>query len=108
VTFNPLYAGQIAEVIANFMQHKPDFGIYNLGCEKGLSKYEFVMKVADFFNFDKALITKAEANFNKAKTNRPYHTILNIDKLTNTFPYLDLTLNKGLKQLKLDLETSFI
>jgi dTDP-4-dehydrorhamnose reductase len=104
VTFNPLYAGQIAEVIAHFMEHQPDFGIYNLGCNNGLSKYEFVIKMAEFFNLDKTLIIKFEANFDYAKINRPYHTILNINKLKNNFPDLDLSFEAGFEQLCLDFK----
>lgn len=103
VTFNPLYAGQIAEVIANFMVHQPEFGIYNLGCDKGLSKYEFVMRMAEFLNLDKTLITRFEANFEHAKIKRPYHTTLNINKLKNIFPDLDLSFETGFEQLCLDL-----
>jgi dTDP-4-dehydrorhamnose reductase len=103
VTFNPLYAGQIAEVVFNFIKYKPAFGIYNLGCDKGLSKYEFVMKMALFFDFDKTLITKFSANFENSKINRPYHTILKTNKLKLTFPELDLSFESGFEQLKRDL-----
>jgi dTDP-4-dehydrorhamnose reductase len=106
VTFNPLYAGQIAEVCLNFIQHKPVYGIYNLGCDKTLSKHEFIVKVAELFDFDKSLITKSAANFANAAVNRPYHTALNTSKLKSTFPHLDLDLNSGLKQLKKDLNTN--
>lgn len=102
VTFNPLYAGQIAEVIANFMQYQPNFGIYNLGCNQGLSKHEFVMEMAKVFNLDKLLITKFSANFENAKINRPYHTLLGTNKLRATFPDLDLSFGSGLEQLNLD------
>lgn len=105
VTFNPLYAGQIGEVIHNFMAQKPAFGIYNLGCETGISKYEFVMKIANDFNLDSKLITKFEANFEQSKINRPYHTTTNINKLKNTFPDIDLSMETGFKQLKSDLRS---
>ena len=103
VTFNPLYAGQIAEVVSNFITHQPEFGIYHLGCDKGLSKYEFVMKMADVFDLDKALITKFSANFDNSKINRPYHTTMNTNKLKTTFPYLDLSFESGFEMLKKDI-----
>jgi dTDP-4-dehydrorhamnose reductase len=103
VTFNPLYAGQIAEVVLNFMQYQPVWGIYNLGCDSGLSKYEFIVKMAELFDFDESLITKFSANFDNAKVNRPYHTELNTSKLKSTFPHLDLSFKSGFEQLKVDL-----
>jgi dTDP-4-dehydrorhamnose reductase len=103
VTFNPLYAGQIAEVVLNFIKNKPKFGIYNLGSDEGLSKYEFVMKMAEIFSFDKNLITKFSANFEKSKINRPYHTTLNTNKLKSTFPNLDLSFKSGFEQLEKDI-----
>lgn len=106
VTFNPLYAGQIAEVVSNFITHQPHFGIYHLGCDNGLSKYEFVIKMAEVFNLDKGLITKFSANFDNAKIKRPYHTLLNTNKLKSTFPDLDLSFERGFEMLKNDLDTN--
>lgn len=104
VTFNPLYAGQIAEVIEHFIKAKPKFGIYNLGCDNGLSKYEFVIKMAAAFNLSESLITKFSADFDTAKVKRPYHTLLNTNKLKATFPNLDLSFERGFEMLKKDIE----
>ena len=103
VSFNPLYAGQIATVILNFIQNQPAFGIYNLACNHGLSKYEFVMKMAKAFDLDVSLIAKFSANFENAKVNRPYHTLLSTNKLRSTFPNLDLSFKSGFKQLEKDI-----
>ena len=104
VTFNPLYAGQIAMVIEHFIKEKPKFGIYNLGCDSGLSKYEFVVKMAKAFNLDESLITKFSADFENAAIKRPYHTLLNTNKLKATFPNLDLRFERGFQMLKNDIE----
>lgn len=103
LTFNPLYAGQIAEVVSNFTMHQPEFGIYHLGCDHGLSKYEFVLKIAEIFEFDKRLVINFSANFENAIIKRPYHTILNTNKLKSTFPHLDLSFESGFQQLKNDI-----
>ena len=104
VYFNPLYTRQIAEIIMEFINYLPPFGIYNLGSNGGLSKFDFVVRVADLFNLNRKLAYRFKAEFSQNGIKRPYNTILNTQKLKKIFPSLDLSLDSGLLMLKDDLE----
>ncbi len=99
VIFNPLYVGQIAEVIEQLIVQKPPFGIYNATCDEPLSKFEFLQKVALKFDFAEDLIIPTEIIERPVNALRPLKTSLKNDKLVNKISSLNLTFERGLGML---------
>ncbi len=99
VVFNPLYIGQIAEVIEKLIVRKPPFGIYNATCNESLSKLEFLQKVALRFGFAEDLIIPTEISDRPVNAVRPMKTHLKNDKLVDEISGLNLTFERGLAML---------
>ncbi|MBD3409373.1 MAG: dTDP-4-dehydrorhamnose reductase [Ignavibacteriales bacterium] len=53
---NPTYADDLAEAIARCANNRAR-GVYHIGGREFLSRYDFTMRIADFFDLDKSLIT---------------------------------------------------
>jgi dTDP-4-dehydrorhamnose reductase len=100
VIFNPLSTKQCAEIINYFICH-PFSGILNLGVKKGISKYDFLCKVCDIWNFDQSLIKKGLCSDLNLKPVRPLNTTLELSKLFSIYNN-ELSLTLGLKGLKDD------
>lgn len=61
---NPTYLDDLAGAIYLAVKFKK-FGLYNIGGAEFMNRYEFTLKIADYFNLDKSLIspiTTAELN----------------------------------------------
>lgn len=52
---NPTYIDDIVSAISKLIEFKKE-GIYNIGGIEMLSRYEFTLRIADYFNLDKKLI----------------------------------------------------
>lgn len=84
VFFNPLYVGSLAKIVNQLLHQEEATGILHVGTRHGLSKYEFISKVADIFNFSPSLIRSGLADNNGA-IKRPMNTILNTDKVETEY-----------------------
>ncbi|KZL94095.1 dTDP-4-dehydrorhamnose reductase family protein [Clostridium magnum] len=107
VYFNPVYTKQLAKVIFNLIGI--DFnGMVNVGCEKGLNKYEFLIKLARKFNLDSSLISESSVDGISFKAKRPKNTILNLTKLKNIINY-EIEIDDGINEMYNDyIEQAFI
>lgn len=103
VIFNPLYVGQVAKILQQFIESEPDFGVYHIAGADVISKFDFLVEIAKYFDLDESLISPVEADYDTSFIKRPYNTSLNIDKLKKTFNHLDLTMANGFKALAKDL-----
>ncbi|MBC8588314.1 SDR family oxidoreductase [Paratissierella segnis] len=101
VIFNPVYTKQLAEVcyeliISNYK------GLVNVGSYKNISKYDFLIKLADYFKLDSNLVKKGSIdNMMNFKVKRSKNTTLNtqyIKELVN----VDLSIDTGFKELVKD------
>ncbi len=99
--FNPLYVGQLASLLEKMSGLKIESGIYNVGSNSFISKYEFLSKVVDTFKFDGRLLIK-EIYENKVGADRPLNTTLNISKIKREMENFDFSLSYGLELLKND------
>ena len=79
-----IFVNDLARIL-KIMIDKELTGIYNVGSNKSLSKYDIAIKTAQLFNLDPSLITQATTDelIEKGiwKTNRPKNTSLNISKI---------------------------
>ncbi|MGB0897266.1 MAG: dTDP-4-dehydrorhamnose reductase family protein [Flavobacteriaceae bacterium] len=99
VEFNPLSTYQVAKLILQFILQQPDFGIYHLGANTSLSKYDFLLKIANYCHFDKSLITPTVFDDSSSIIKRPKNTTLSIQKAKQAIVSEDWSLDEGLKQI---------
>ncbi len=98
VIFNPLYCGYIGELINKFIHSKPKSGIYNFAASDEMSKFEFLIRIAQEMELNSSLISPIELNNEPGRLIRPFNTTLNTQKaqmLGLKFP----TMNDNIKQL---------
>jgi len=96
--FNPLEISNLSNLLIELTTIKHE-GILHLSSNDFLSKYDFIMKVASVFNFDKNLIIKGNSSF---PVKRPKNTTLDnsISKRILKTPITPLDL--CLKNIKLN------
>lgn len=99
VVFNPLYVGQLAEIVEKLIDQKPKFGIYNAVCNESLSKLKFIRKIAQKFGFSDKLIVPYEIPERPVNAVRPLRTFLNNNKLLNTLDSVNLSIDSGFRML---------
>jgi dTDP-4-dehydrorhamnose reductase len=106
VFFNPLYTGQLAQLIKHLIEHKENYqGIIHTGSNTYISKYDFLVKLAQVFGYDSKKINKTSVDMLNFLAKRPKNTTLNIDFLRQN-QLGEFTLEAGLLAYKNDyLET---
>jgi dTDP-4-dehydrorhamnose reductase len=102
VRFNPVYTKQLARVIKQIADQEHFLPrILNVGSGSFLSKYNFLIKLAEIFKQNKALITKSKISQSALAIARPRNTTLNTVKLEKIFKQ-KLGLVDGLREFKKD------
>lgn len=102
VFFNPLYTRQYAEIICADFVKVERYGIWHLGCDNHVSKYTFLVELANEFGFDQSFLVKSNLSSMKFKVPRPRKTALNTSKYRKATGR-SMSLELGLKRLKLDI-----
>ena len=100
--FNPLYVGQLAMLLEKLISSNIDFGIYNVTSDEGISKYNFLLKIAENFDYSPDLIKAVEFNHSEIVAPRALNTTLNNSKIKSVFENFDFSLEKGFSMLKKD------
>lgn len=80
VYFNPLFCGFYGELIENFVLSEPEFGIYNFAASDKISKYEFLIRIAEEMELKSSLISPMELINEPGGVVRPLNTTLNTQK----------------------------
>ena len=85
---NPVFAFNLANVILEsiVMDLK---GIYHYGSTDILSRYEFAIKIANYFNFNTDYINRISSSSLQQQAKRPLNTSLDCSKIKS---HLDCTL----------------
>lgn len=106
VFFNPLYTEQVAEIIDKIITDYPlTTGIFHLGSQEKLNKYEFLKLISKVFNLNEDLITPSSIKAIPMNVNRPLNTTLNTTKI-NTLLKKQYSIIEGLNALKLRLQAA--
>jgi dTDP-4-dehydrorhamnose reductase len=105
VIFNPLEISNLSKIIVEISQSS-FVGILHLSSNKLISKYEFIMKVADIFNFDKKLIKKGTLKDMNFIALRPKNTTLYNKKAEKIIKTKIQTINESLIRIKNDFKLS--
>lgn len=96
---NPTLADNLSECILEMVERNLS-GIFHIGGAEYLSRYDFALKVAEEFGFEKAEITPIKTESLEQKAKRPSKGGLKILKAQGILKTKLLNINEGLKQAK--------
>lgn len=106
VYFNPVYVNQLARIIKELVITKDISGILNVGSKEYISKYKFLIKLAEVFNISKSLIISKSIDDIKFDAIRPRNTTLNLDKFEYVFKEMP-SIDEGIMELRNDYDNFF-
>ena len=94
--FSTIYTMELARVI-DISINKRLTGLYNCGGLEPCSKYDFGLKIADCFGFDRTLITPISIDNSDFKVGRGKNLTLNVNKLQKALDYKLPTINQSIE-----------
>lgn len=100
--FNPMYVGQLAEIIEKIVASDIEFGIYNVATNEKISKYDFLLKITKEFDFSKQDVNRIEFNQNDFVAPRALNTTLDNSKVRMAFKDFDFSIDSGFLMLRND------
>ncbi len=101
--FNPLSVQHLSLVLLRMLEDKVPFGVYNLGSDMKISKYEFLLEVARMISADASLIKSIDYKPSPGVAKRPINTTLNCSKIKRYIEDLDLSFYTTLELLMTEL-----
>ncbi len=96
IFFNPLSVQHLSLVMLLMLEKKVQFGIYNLGSDTYISKYDFLIEVANLFGISPSKIEPEEFKVTSEIARRPMNTTLNCEKIKQQLINLDLSFKTSL------------
>ena len=99
---NPTYIDDLVQAISKVIEFKK-YGIYNIGGRDFISRYDFTMRIADYFNLDKSLVTPITTDKLKQPAKRPLHSGLITIKAESEFGFKPHSINETLEIMKREL-----
>ena len=95
IYFNPLSVKHLAEILIQLINNYVPFGVYNLGSNELLSKYDFLIKVSNLLSANENLIIPTDYQFSEGIAKRPLNTTLDCTKIKKLIKNLDLSIDKS-------------
>lgn len=99
---NPTFIDDLIQAISKVIEYKK-YGVYNIGGKEFLSRFDFTMKIADFFNLDKRLISPITTEDLKQAAPRPLKSGLIILKAETELGYKPHSIFESLVKMKREL-----
>ena len=99
---NPTFIDDLVQGINKIIEFKKT-GIYNIGGKEFLTRYEFTLRIADFFNLDKKLITPITTEELNQPARRPLKSGLITLKAETELGYKPHTISDSLAAMKKEL-----
>lgn len=96
---NPTLADNLSLCILEMVE-KDLSGIFHIGGAEYLSRYDFALKVANKFGFDKTCISPTQTEHLEQKAKRPHRGGLKIEKAQKALQTKLLNVEEGLEQAK--------
>lgn len=84
VHFNPVHTSHVVDFIQNALVDKA-VGVYNLGSTSGLTKADFIFKLAELLNLDQKLIEKRSAGKAELIAKRPSDMTMSTCRLAQRY-----------------------
>lgn len=99
---NPTFLDDLAVAIVDIIRFKK-YGIYNIGGRELLSRYDFTMRIVDFFGLDPSFVTAIVTEDLKQPAKRPLKSGLIILKAESEFNYKPVSIDESLAIMKKEL-----
>jgi dTDP-4-dehydrorhamnose reductase len=99
---NPTFIDDLVYAISKAIEFNKQ-GIYNIGGKEFLSRYDFSLKIADYFNLDKNLILPIKTSELNQLAQRPLKSGLIILKAETELDYKPLSILESLEMMKKEL-----
>lgn len=99
---NPTFIDDLVQAINKVIELRKE-GIYNIGGSEVLSRYDFTMIIADFFNLDKFLIKKIQTEDLDQPARRPLKSGLITIKAQSELGYKPHSIIQSLELMKREL-----
>ncbi len=104
--FSTIYTLELARVIDIAIQKKLT-GVFNCGSNDSCSKYEFAVKIANFFSLDKSLINPITIDESRLIAKRGKNLSLDVTKLQKDLEYRMTDINDSIKSFYQDYKCLF-
>lgn len=99
---NPTFIDDLVQGINKSVELRKE-GIYNIGGNEFLSRYDFTIMIADFFNLNKSLISKIKTEELNQPARRPLKSGLITIKAQTELGYKPHTITQSLELMKQEL-----
>lgn len=100
---NPTFIDDLVQGIYKIIEFRKT-GVYNIGGQEFLSRYDFTLRIADYFNLDKNLITAITTAELNQPARRPLKSGLVILKAETELGYKPHTIIESLAAMKKELD----
>lgn len=100
---NPTYLDDLA-LAALKSADMQKYGLFHIGGNELLNRYEFTLKIADFFELDKKLIIPIKTSELNQKAKRPLKSGLVIDKAKQELNYIPTSLIDTFELMRVELK----
>jgi len=106
VIFNAIYTKHLANIIVNLVD-KDQNGVINIASKTQISKYDFLVKLANSMGQSSDIVSKAKLITNADKSMiRPLNTTLNVDRAAK---FIELpTIESGITELAKDYKEEVV
>ncbi len=99
---NPTFIDDLVQAISKVIEFDKQ-GLYNIGGKEFLSRFDFTLRIAEFFNLDKKLITPIKTPELNQPAPRPLKSGLIILKAETELSYCPHSINESLASMKKEL-----
>ena len=100
---NPTYLDDLA-LAALKSADMQKYGLFHIGGNELLNRYEFTLKIAEFFELDKKLIIPIKTSELNQKAKRPLKSGLVIDKAKQELNYIPTSLIDTFELMRVELK----
>jgi len=98
-TLNTNLAEMVLEAVTRWVT-----GIYHIAGATRISRYDFVVKISEVFNFDKGLIRTARVEDMNWAARRPKDSSLDVSKVASQLRHKPLNIEEAITRFKLEVE----
>jgi dTDP-4-dehydrorhamnose reductase len=100
IYFNPLSVQHLSIILKTMLEIDIPHGVYNIGCDTYFSKYDFLVRIADFIGVKKDLVTPLDYKVTDGMAIRPINTTINCEKIKQYLVGIDLSIEHSFELLQ--------
>ncbi len=99
---NPTYVHDLATAMNSTLKYNAN-GIFHISGAETISRYDFAIRAAEIFGYDKSLIQRIKTSELPQLATRPLNTSFNFDKAKQHLHYTPMNATQGLMMLQQEL-----